>query len=133
MREHYIGGVLRARWDTSTTPRIYREWNASGALVVERPFHPHEDEAADEDATAARRDARLATLLDRAETAQQGNRDSLPTLANISGAAAFNNAQRDSALRFLAERVEVLTRQNNALMQLTLRLAGRVAALDAPD
>lgn len=123
--------MIRREWDEGA--RRVRTWDDAGTLVEDRAFTAQENAGADAAVTTATREARWETLLGRAETAQQNNRDSLATLEQIAGRASFTNAQRDDALRFLAGRVDALTRQNNALMQITLRLAGRVAAMDAPD
>lgn len=125
--ERRIDGRLVGRWTDAgvplyraddTTRRVTR-WDEDGNVVSDDDYSPAEIAEAEALATETRRQARYATLLDRAETAQQGNRDFLD-LTSVTTAQAVSQ-------------VKDLTRQNNALMQLVLRLAGRFAALDAPD
>lgn len=139
--ERRIDGRLVGRWTDAgvplyraddTTRRVTR-WDEDGNVVSDDDYSPAEIAEAEALATETRRQARYATLLERAETAQQDNRDSRTTLAQIATAASFTTAQRDNAIRYLAGRVDALTVQNTALMQLVLSLAGRFAALDAAD
>lgn len=124
-------GRLRQRRDDNAL-RVTR-WDEEGNVVADDAYSPDEVAQAEASAEESRREARWRSLLGRVEAAQQGNRDSRATLAQIAGATFATAQQRDNAIKFLAGRVEALTVQNNALMQLVLRLAGRFDALDNSD
>lgn len=65
LRENYVDGVLRERWDSTT--RLYTAWDASGVQTSQRPFTAEENAWADAAAAAAELEANETTLRSRAE------------------------------------------------------------------
>lgn len=104
IRETYIDGVLRERWDDTT--RTYTAWDASGVQTSTRPYTAAENAAADASAAALAASTNLATLQQRAQNALTNN-------ATYLAIASPTQAQA-------VAQVGKLTRQMNALIRITI-------------
>lgn len=103
--QQYANGVLRAEWNPTT--RIYREWDASSVLTLERPYTAAENAFADAQAQAETEMSNETSLRDKARTALTNNATFL-AIATPTTAQAITQ-------------VKALTRQVNALIKLQIR------------
>lgn len=104
------------RWDDDT--RTYTEW-VDGVKITERPYTNDENAAADARIALSVSTKNSLTILTRAHSALQANRNAITSLENFAaGTGTLTNTQRDNALRDLANQMSRALRQLNALIKL---------------
>lgn len=115
---YYPGGVLRQRWDDTTS--TYTEYDASGAVTLSRAYNAQETADAQARATADTRASNLATIFTQAQNA-------IATNTTFLGLASPTNAQ-------VVSEVQALARQSNKVIRLLIsEIKGDQSALDSTN
>lgn len=119
-RETYTAGVLQTTEVWDSVALTYTVLNGQGQQVSQRPLTAPETAEVQARAAAQTAEANGESLRTKAQTALTANQTYLG-LAALPAGSALTTTQLTTAVRALRSQVDALTRQNNALIRLTLQ------------